>query len=165
MILIGFGGNLPSPAGPPKETFRAAIAELARQGIRIAAQSRVYTSPPWPAGAGPVFYNCVARVTTRHPPGALMQILLKTETVFGRIRREKWGPRTLDLDLLDYHGLVEDAAHVSLPHPAIPERAFVLLPLAEVAPQWRHPETGDGVDALISALTKEDVSACQPDIG
>jgi 2-amino-4-hydroxy-6-hydroxymethyldihydropteridine diphosphokinase len=162
LILIAFGANLPSQAGPPPDTFLAAIAHLARSGVRVTAKSRNYRSPPWPAGNGPDFFNFVAQAETRLRPGELLQVLLKTEAFFGRVRREKWGPRPLDLDLLDYHGLVTDAAHLSLPHPAIGSRAFVLLPLQEVAPGWRHPETSESAEQLLLGLPKADIACCKP---
>jgi 2-amino-4-hydroxy-6-hydroxymethyldihydropteridine diphosphokinase len=84
-----------------------------------------------------------------------MKLLHETETAFGRIRSTRNAPRTLDLDLLDYDGLVQDGPP-RLPHPRIAERGFVLVPLAEVAPHWRHPVTGEGIQNLIAALPVAD---------
>ena len=75
-------------------------------------------------------------------PAALMRELLSIEKAFGRVRKTKWEARSLDLDLIDYGGLVTDAEHLMLPHPWMHERAFVLRPLADIAPGWRHPDTG-----------------------
>lgn len=161
MILIALGGNLPSLAGPPPATFASALSLLERGGVRILQRSSVYVSPPWPSGAGPEFYNQAVCAESALAPGALIQFLLKTETGFGRVRREKWGPRTLDLDLIDYHGLSIDAAHVDLPHPRAEERAFVLKPVAEIAPDWRHPVSGQTAREALVQLDPADADACR----
>lgn len=162
MILIGLGGNLASAIGEPPATFRAALTMLARHGVKILARSQVYFSPPWPNGDGPPYYNQAVRAASRLAPGALMQLLLRVEVAHGRVRREKWGPRTLDLDLIDYQGLVTDAEHLALPHPWIEERAFVLKPLADIAPDWRHPITGRTAISAMAALGAAELASCTP---
>jgi 2-amino-4-hydroxy-6-hydroxymethyldihydropteridine diphosphokinase len=97
--------------------------------------------------------NGVVAITTRLAPPALLALLHRTERHFGRKRRRRNEPRVLDLDLLDYDGLVEgEGSAVTLPHPRLHERAFVLLPLRDVVPGWRHPVSGQSVEALIAAL-------------
>lgn len=152
MILLGIGGNLPSAMGPPPATFVSALSALESAGVRVAGKSSLYVSPPWPIQTGPDFFNQVAIVETRLPPGRLLQVVLGIEQLHGRVRREKWGPRTLDLDILDYNGLVTDTEFLALPHPWVEERAFVLKPIAEVAPFWRHPVTCRTASEAISAL-------------
>lgn len=161
MILIALGGNLDSLAGPPPATFAAALAMLERNGIRVLKRSSVYISPAWPNGSGPDFYNQVVSVETEIPPGAMLQALLKAETAYGRTRREPWGPRTLDLDIIDYRGFVTDAEHLALPHPWVEERAFVLKPVAEIAPDWRHPLSGSRAAEALSALDPVESEACR----
>lgn len=155
MILIGLGANLPSRAGSPAETLHAALAELPRADVRVIAVSSFYRTPAWPDSADPAFVNAVARIETRLPPPALIARMHEVEDFFGRERNARNAPRTLDLDLLDYDGRVESGPPV-LPHPRIAQRGFVLVPLREVAPDWRHPESGLTVDALLAALPFEE---------
>jgi 2-amino-4-hydroxy-6-hydroxymethyldihydropteridine diphosphokinase len=155
MILIGLGGNIPSRAGAPARTLDAALAELAREKVNIAALSPYYVTPAWPDPADPPFVNAVARIETTLAPAALMALLHRTETASGRVRSARNAPRTLDLDLLDYEGRVENGPP-TLPHPRIADRGFVLVPLADVAPDWRHPATGKAVRDLLDALPGAD---------
>jgi 2-amino-4-hydroxy-6-hydroxymethyldihydropteridine diphosphokinase len=155
MILLGLGANLPSAMyGPPPATLAGAIDALAAEGVALERRSPWYRSAPLPAADQPWFVNGVIAVTTRLAPAELLAVLHLTEQRFGRHRRDRNEPRVLDLDLLDYHGRVEGGggSPVALPHPRLHERAFVLLPLRDVAPDWHHPITGQSVDALIAAL-------------
>lgn len=154
MILVGLGANLESPRfGPPRRTLEAALARLEAGGIRIAACSQFYRSAPVPASDQPWYVNAVAEVETALGPAALLHALLAMEVEFGRVRSVANAPRVLDLDLLAYGDTVtaEDAVP-ALPHPRLAGRGFVLYPLAEVAPDWRHPATGASVTSLIRAL-------------
>ena len=152
MILLGLGANLPSPAGPPVATLEATLAALAAAGVTIVARSRWYRTAPVPVSDQPWFINGVARVETGLEPLALLRLLQQIELQFGRRRGVRNEARPLDLDILDYDGRIEDGSGLILPHPRMHERAFVLLPLAEVAPGWRHPTLGETVSALIAAL-------------
>lgn len=154
MILLGLGANLPSAHhGRPEATLAAALAVLAAEGVAVERLSPWYRSAPVPAADNqPWYVNGVAAVTTRLAPEALLALLHRVERRFGRVRRERNEPRVLDLDLLDYDGLVQSGGGAVLPHPRLHERAFVLLPLHEVAPGWRHPTLGRGVDELIAGL-------------
>jgi 2-amino-4-hydroxy-6-hydroxymethyldihydropteridine diphosphokinase len=149
MIYVALGANMPSAAGPPAATLRRALAAMPRHGIEVAAVSPFYRSPAWPNPADPPYVNAVAEVKTRLMPGELLKALLAVEKAFGRLRKTRNEPRTLDLDLIDYGGLISDAETLMLPHPRVHERAFVLRPLADIAPTWRHPDTGEGVVALL----------------
>jgi 2-amino-4-hydroxy-6-hydroxymethyldihydropteridine diphosphokinase len=151
MILIALGANLASPAGPPEETLKAALGRLAGHCITIVKPSGFYRSAAWPNPDDPAFVNAVAAVKTPLDPEALLAALHETEAAFGRQRSLPNAPRTLDLDLLDYDGLIQDGPP-HLPHPRLAARAFVLVPLAEVAPEWRHPITGFSVSQLIQKL-------------
>jgi 2-amino-4-hydroxy-6-hydroxymethyldihydropteridine diphosphokinase len=150
MILIGVGANLPSPStGSPRTTCERALAALPGEGVRM----RWYESAPVPASDQPWFVNAVALVDTELDSAALLAVLHRVEAAFGRRRAEKNEARALDLDLLAYGGEVrtgESGPH--LPHPRLHERAFVLLPLCDVAPNWRHPVSGLTVEALIARL-------------
>jgi 2-amino-4-hydroxy-6-hydroxymethyldihydropteridine diphosphokinase len=105
----------------------------------------------WPDPNAPPFVNAVARVETELEPDALMRLLHRIEHMFGRARGAPNAPRTLDLDLLDYHGRV-DAGPPQLPHPRMDGRGFVLLPLADIAPYWRHPVSGQSIAELVALL-------------
>jgi 2-amino-4-hydroxy-6-hydroxymethyldihydropteridine diphosphokinase len=156
VILIALGANVPSPAGEPAATLLAALRELARRGITIEKQSGFYGNPAWPDPRDPPFINAVASVSTSLPPTALLDVLHAVEAQFGRTRQAPNAPRTLDLDLLDYNGAVQ-VGPLSLPHPRMQDRAFVLVPLRDVAPDWRHPVNGQSVTDLIAALPPSEI--------
>ena len=167
MILIALGANLPTARfGSPAEGLDAALGALGENGIRSAARSRWYRSAPLPPATGPWFVNGVIRAETALDPVPLMACLLRIEAAFGRHRSAAGADRPLDLDLLDYHGrILERAADdagpaLVLPHPRLAERAFVLAPLLEVAPDWRHPASGAGAADLLEALA--DAQALEP---
>jgi 2-amino-4-hydroxy-6-hydroxymethyldihydropteridine diphosphokinase len=161
MIYVALGANMPSPAGPPAVTLRRALEAMPQHGIRVVAVSRFYQSPAWPDPSQPPYVNAVAKVETKLLPGELMRILLAIEKTFGRVRKTKWEARSLDLDLIDYGGLVSDAPHLMLPHPSTHERAFVLKPLADVAPGWRHPDTGAEIGTLLKTIGDDGVSVLE----
>ena len=156
MILIALGANLPGPAGPPAATLRAALVRLEERGVKILSVSSFYETPAWPDPGQPAYVNAVAAVETTLQPVELLTLLHGVETDFGRLRSAPNAPRTLDIDLLDHDGTIM-AGVVTLPHPRIAERSFVLVPLAQVAPDWRHPVTGEGVAGLLARLPDWDV--------
>ncbi len=152
-VLIGLGANLPSPHGPPRATCEAALDALGESGVTVVRRSRWYRSAPVPPSSQPWFVNGVAALDTDLGPAGLLALMLDIERRFGRVREARWEARTLDLDVLDFRGLVRPGTPPpELPHPRLHERAFVLLPLAEVAPGWRHPRLGRPAGALIAAL-------------
>lgn len=161
MIVIAFGGNLPFGESPPHQTMPAALAALEEGGgIRVTARSRLWSSPAWPDPSGPRYVNGAALVETDLGPEALLARLHAVEARFARVRSEteRYPPRTLDLDLIDYDGRVVDRPDLTLPHPRAAQRAFVLLPLRDVAPDWRDPQ-GRALADLIAALPKADREA------
>ncbi len=151
MILIALGANLPSSAGPPAVTLRHALIRLQEQGVKILSVSSFYRTPAWPDPSEPAFINAVAAVQTGLPPAEFLALLHAVEAGFGRRRGAANAPRTLDLDLLDYDGRILSSGMI-LPHPRMAERTFVLVPLAEIAPHWRHPVTGLGAADLLACL-------------
>lgn len=153
---VGLGSNLDDPQAQLRRAL-AALDQLPGTGVLHA--SRLYRSPPWGLRAQPWFVNAVAELDTTLAPEVLLAHLQRLERAQGR-RRDgpRWGPRTLDLDLLLYDGLRRDAAALTLPHPRLHERAFVLAPLAELAPDLEIPGRGR-VDALLRAV---DTAGCEP---
>ena len=155
MILIALGANLPSPAGEPQQTLEAALKRLEASGVHIIARSGWYRTAPVPVSDQPWFVNGVVRVETGLEPAALLALLRQVELEFGRERTLRNAARTLDLDIVDYDGRIENTPELTLPHPRMQDRAFVLLPLAEVAPGWWHPTLAKTVESLILALPLE----------
>jgi 2-amino-4-hydroxy-6-hydroxymethyldihydropteridine diphosphokinase len=148
---VGFGGNLADPA----DTLRSAAAELGREAGRIAAASPVYRSLPVGVTDQPPFLNAVAALDTPLGADALLDVLLAVEAAHGRVRDVRWGPRTLDLDLLWFEGVVRDDARLTLPHPRAHEREFVLRPLCDLAPDL--PLRGRTAREWLAALPPQGV--------
>jgi 2-amino-4-hydroxy-6-hydroxymethyldihydropteridine diphosphokinase len=156
MILIGIGGNLDSPQyGPPRETLTAALAALEADGVTILARSSWYRTEPLPRSSQPWFVNAIVSIATALGPEELLAALQSMETRFGRVRSEPNAARVLDLDLIDYQGKVLQTLSLLLPHPRLHQRRFVLAPLAEIAPDWRHPISGLRAEQLLAELSDE----------
>lgn len=146
-VCIGLGANL----GDAADTLREAVEALDhREGITVREVSRFYRTPAWGREDQPDFINAVALLETSLTPRALLERLLAVETEFGRHRPdgERWGPRTLDLDLLLYGDAVIDEPGLRVPHPHLHERAFALVPLLDVLPEARIPGYGAARDAV-----------------
>lgn len=147
---IAFGANLSNP----RETLMRCVEALAEAGVIVDRLSNLCQSCAWPPGQdAPDYLNAVMAVQTGLSPEQLMHLLLRIETALGRVRSVQNAPRVCDLDLIDYASRISDDPDCRLPHPRMSNRAFVLLPLAEVAdPSWRHPRSGATLAALIDAL-------------
>ncbi|MFL6592090.1 MAG: 2-amino-4-hydroxy-6-hydroxymethyldihydropteridine diphosphokinase [Luteimonas sp.] len=142
---IGLGSNL----GDPVATLRSALQALSRLAqTHLVGHSRLYRSPAWGLAAQPDFVNGVALLETSQPARALLDAMLGVEQEFGRVRRERWGPRVLDLDLLLYGRSIIDEPGLHVPHPHLHERAFALVPMLELDPEVVIPGRGPARDAL-----------------
>ena len=141
MILIAIGSNISGPWGTPQESVQHALQALNDDGLKLVEASRLLLTAPFGNPNQPPFVNAVARIETHLPPLALLQKLHAIERRAGRRRALRWAPRTLDLDIIDYHGLIRHSQKLTLPHPGISERIFVLKPIAEMTGQWQHPVT------------------------
>lgn len=167
MIFIGLGGNLTCPTfGAPRATCGAALQILEQRGIRVTARSRWYESAPVPVSDQPWYVNGVVAVETVLDAADLVEAVLEVEAELGRRRTVPNAPRTIDLDVVAHGETVLESRerhHVSVPHPRMHTRAFVLLPMREIAPDWRHPISGKSIDKLIAELPEDQECRPMPD--
>ncbi len=182
--LVALGANLPFGNDQPAETLWKALAALAEEGLSLLGVSRFYATPCFPAGAGPDYVNAAAvlECASSDDLASVLARLHAVEARFGRQRAQRWGMRTLDIDLLAMGDSVlpDVATHdrwrllppddqvrttpdqLILPHPRLQDRAFVLVPLADVAPDWVHPRSGLSVRQMLEALPAADRDAVKP---
>lgn len=181
-ILIALGGNLTSAIGSPEQTLRAALVMLKNRGAVIRNVSPCYHTPAFPAGTGPKFTNAAAELSADWSPAQTLAVLHAVEADLGRERSVRWGERAIDLDLIA-HGeqvLPDLETHAQwrnlvlsdqiertpdtliLPHPRVQERAFVLVPLADIAPEWSHPVLKLTVQEMRDALPADDLAGVRP---
>lgn len=182
LALIALGANQSSRVGTPSETLAAAIVALSDSPLKVEQSSRFFATPCFPQGTGPDYVNATVTVSGLTDPYQIMDILHGIEAEFGRERRSRWGQRCLDLDLIAVADNVlpnrDVLAHwmnlpldqqttetpdtLILPHPRLQDRGFVLVPLAEIAPDWVHPILGKSVLELRDALPEAEKTAPRP---
>lgn len=152
-VVIALGGNDKGDWPDVAAGLGAALARLPAIGVKVLRRSGWWESAAWPDPADPPFLNGVVLAETAMGPEALMAALAGLETAMGRVRAARNAPRTLDLDLIAYGRLAGTFGDLVLPHPRAAERRFVMGPLAEIAPDWRHPVLGETAAALAMAAT------------
>lgn len=146
---IALGSNL----GNSRQILEDAVQILARTpDITVKSRSSWYRTAPVGGPPQPDFLNGCALLEVQLAPHQLLECLLNVEAQFGRVRQERYGPRTLDLDLLLFDRLILDTPILKLPHPHLRERAFVLVPLAEIAPDWIEPVSGKAIAQLVQTV-------------
>ncbi|MFP4481803.1 MAG: 2-amino-4-hydroxy-6-hydroxymethyldihydropteridine diphosphokinase [Thermovirgaceae bacterium] len=150
---ISLGSNLGDRLG----IMRQAVILLKEHCLYLKASSDVFETPPWGEKNQPRFLNACILVETDKTPQKLLELLLNTEKDLGRTRRYTWGPREIDLDLIFFDDLVMEEKDLTIPHPHMHRRAFVLLPLEQVAPDWRHPVLGKSVRKLAGSVDGDSV--------
>jgi 2-amino-4-hydroxy-6-hydroxymethyldihydropteridine diphosphokinase len=158
MILVALGANLPGRFDTPRAALASALEAMKDRGIRIIKTSNLYLTAPVPASDQPWYHNAVAVVETTLSPFALLEELQNIEHDFGRVRTERNAPRVLDLDLIAYNDIVLDKPELIVPHPRMTDRAFVLLPLSDVAPGWIHPISKKPLKDLMDALPGDQIA-------
>ncbi|SLN29336.1 2-amino-4-hydroxy-6-hydroxymethyldihydropteridine diphosphokinase [Pseudooctadecabacter jejudonensis] len=178
ITLLALGGNVPTRAGPPAQTLQAALGAL-EEVFGPLSVSHLYQTPAFPEGAGPDFVNAACTLKTGLAAPEILAQLHRIEADFDRTRAVRWGQRTLDLDLIACGGqilpdrttydhwrglaleeqMVRPPDQLILPHPRLQDRAFVLVPLADVAPDWRHPVLGQTVRQMRDACSASDLAS------
>jgi 2-amino-4-hydroxy-6-hydroxymethyldihydropteridine diphosphokinase len=153
VVVIGLGSNLPGAYDSREALLEAALRRLAQQGLSVLARSGWWRSKAWPDPTAPEYRNGVVLAAPGAGPEATLEALMAVEADFGRRRGAANAPRTLDLDLIAYGRLVAEGPGLVLPHPRAHERRFVMGPLAEIAPDWRHPVLGTTAAALAASAT------------
>lgn len=180
--LIALGGNLNSEVGKPAQTLLSAIENMPCEGLTVRAVSRFFSTPSFPDGMAPAYVNAAVGIASDLTSAEILAALHRIEQRFGRVREQRWGTRTLDLDLLavgksimpdrptfqawydlsqsGQAGVAPD--QLIVPHPRLQDRAFVLVPLADIAPDWVHPVLGQSVADMCAGLPRADVRAVRP---
>ncbi len=181
-IIVALGSNLPFGERSPVDLLRAALSAINDSLLKVEQVSGFYATPSFPEGSGPDYVNAAALLCGELSAGEILQILHRIEADYGRTRETRWGQRTLDLDLLavgdavlpdvESYAYLRDLAQTEqigrapkqlvLPHPRIQDRAFVLVPLAEIAPDWCHPVSGQTATQMLAALPKAEISSIRP---
>ena len=151
-MVVALGCNLPGAYTSRDALLEAALDAFAAEGLAVIARSAWWTSTAWPDPSAPAYLNGVAVVETALDPAATLAALHRLEAAFGRARSQANAPRTLDLDLIA-HGRTVTDDQLHLPHPRARERLFVMGPLAEIAPDWRDPVTGQTAARLAATAT------------
>ncbi len=178
LCIIAYGSNLPSTLDLTKGPVEVALELLSRESLRIVKKSRQFRTPAFPPGAGPDFVNGAVLCATQMLPEHLLDRLHAIERAVGRTRDKRWEARVIDLDIVDFDGhILPDLQtqkswrnidlvsqmntapeQLVLPHPRVQDRAFVLVPMADISPDWIHPVTGKTLAQMTAAFSPEELS-------
>jgi len=157
MVLLGLGSNLSSSFGDRFKNIDLAVSALNSYGIKIIKQSSYYESMSYPNKNNPKFINIVVQANTHLPPEDLASVLVFIEESLERKRKKKNDPRTCDIDIIDFNNQIINFKYQNLdfivPHKNLTHRNFVLFPLKEILPNWKHPETNELIDVLLKKLS------------
>ena len=160
MIFLGLGSNLPSKYGDRFANINLAISCLDGYGIKVIKKSSFYETPSYPNNENPKFINAIILVETTLPPVDLMSVLIFIEKKLERKRGKKNDPRTCDIDIIDYNSEILNLRYnnieLTVPHKELTSRNFILFPLQEISPMWKHPKTKEIVSVLLQKLSEED---------
>ena len=160
MIFLGLGSNLSSKFGDRFTNINLAISFLEGYGIKVIKKSNFYETPSYPNKENPKFINAVILVETTLPPVDLMSVLIFIEEKLGRKRDKKNDPRTCDIDIIDYNSQILNLKfnnlELTLPHNELTKRNFILFPLQEISPNWKHPKTKEFISDLLQKLSEDD---------
>lgn len=176
--LIAMGANLPSATGTALETLKKSLELFPLESLQIFRISKCFSTPAFPIDSGPDFVNAAVMVKTQLSPAEVLEALHRIEAAMGRTRDNRWEPRLCDLDLLAYDDDIspdletyqqwrtldlssqqtQTPDQLILPHPRLQDRSFVLVPLNDIAPDWRHPVTGITVSEMLAALPSADLA-------
>lgn len=181
-VWVALGSNQSSSAGGPADTVAHAIKLMKGKGCDIRAVSQLFVNPAFPLGSGPDYVNAVVGFQTDWSPAEILEVLHEIEAELGRERHTRWGSRSVDLDLIAMGAVVcpdaqtqnhwrnlplsdqmiETPDELILPHPRLQDRAFVLMPMAEIAPNWLHPTLGKTVLQMLNDLPQQDKDQVRP---
>ena len=160
MIILGLGSNLPSSFGNRFDNLKLALSILEKSDVKIIKKSNFYETPSYPNKNDPKFINMVISADTHLSPNDLMDLLIVIEEKLERKRKNKNDPRTCDIDIIDYNGQILNLKYknfnLTIPHKKLSLRNFVLIPLKEIMPYWKHPKTNEMIKTLIKNLPDED---------
>ena len=160
MIFLGLGSNLPSKYGDRFTNINLTISSLEGYGIKVIKKSSFYETPSYPNKENPKFINAVILVETILPPIDLMSVLIFIEEKLERKRGKKNDPRTCDIDIIDYNSQILNLRYnnldLTVPHKELTSRNFILFPLQEITPTWKHPKTKEIISVLLQKLNDED---------
>ena len=160
MIFLGLGSNLSSKYGDRFANINLAISCLDGYGIKVIKKSSFYETPSYPNNENPKFINAIILVETTLPPVDLMSVLIFIEKKLERKRGKKNDPRTCDIDIIDYNSEILNLRYnnleLTVPHKELTSRNFILFPLQEISPTWKHPKTKEIVSVLLQKLSEED---------
>lgn len=155
MIIVALGSNLPGEYGTPRAALLTAIERLKTQNLRVVKTSRIFETAPVPVSDQPWYANAVVQIETHLSPADLLRELCAVEHAMGRVRTERNAARIIDLDIIAYNDITLNTDNLTIPHPRMHERAFVLHPIKDIAPNWIHPVTKTKISDLVAALPRD----------